>query len=74
MRCEDGLLYISDRECYEYVFSGDELLNKYEPTDTTHTHPMAWFHQEPESGLTVVKNTLYSASGKRIMEIPGVLY
>lgn len=74
MRCDNGLLYISDRESYEYVFFGNELLYKFEPTDTTHTHPMAWFNQEPETSLTVVKNTLYSTSGKRIMQIPGVLY
>ena len=74
MCCEDGLLYILDREGYEYVFSGDELLNKFEPTDTAKTHSIALFGQEPDCGLTREKNILYSTSGEKIMEIPGVLY
>jgi hypothetical protein len=74
MCCDDGLLYIRDRENYEYVFSGNELLCKYEPTDITNTHSTALFSQEPDCGLTREKNILYSTSGEKIMEIPGVLY
>ena len=72
MRCDDGLLYILDSEYYEYVFSGNELLCKYEVTDITNT--IIWFNQEPDCGLTREKNILYSTSGEKIMEIPGVLY
>lgn len=74
IRCEDDLLYISDRETYEYVFHGDKLLCKYEPTDTTNTHPMGWFNQKTEPSFVVEKNMLYSASGNVIMELPGLLY
>jgi hypothetical protein len=74
IRCDDGLLYILDSEYYEYVFSGNELLCKYEVTDITNTHSTALFSQEPDCGLTREKNILYSTSGEKIMEIPGVLY
>ena len=72
IRCDDGLLYILDSEYYEYVFSGNELLCKYEVTDITNT--IIWFNQKTESNFVIEGTTLYSKSGSKIMELPGVPY
>ena len=71
MRCDSGLLHVSDHETYEYVFSGDDLVQKYEPTDNTHKHSVAWFEQATELLYVFKDNALYSQSGEYIMSLPG---
>ena len=73
MRCDNGLLCISDNETYEYVFSGDELVQKYEPTDKTYKHSAAWFKEAAEPRYVLKENALYTQSGERVMVLPGQL-
>lgn len=73
MRCDNELLYISDRETYEFVFAEDDLLHRYEPTDTLHVHSMGWFNQGNEPLFVVESNILYSSAGNEIMRLPGLL-
>lgn len=74
MRCVDGLLYISDRENYEYVFSKDDLVCQYEPSDKTHIHTEGWFNKTATQRFVVEDNSLYTQSGDYVMDLPGRLY
>ena len=71
MRCDNELLYVSDHEHYEYVFSGDSLIHKFEPTDEENLHYGGWFSQMTTQPFRIANNAIYTQSGDFVMELPG---
>jgi hypothetical protein len=71
MRCEDGLLYVSDYANYEFVFSGDTMLKVLLPSQERHS--MAWFDDEKEIPIAIRDQKVYDKSGNFIMDLPGRL-
>ena len=71
IRCEGDLLYVSDREDYEFVFSGDTNINKLFPYDERHYK--VWFTEKRDVPIAIQNNKIYDKSDKYIMDLPGTL-
>lgn len=72
MRCEDGLLYVSDYAHYEFVFSGDTMIEVLQPSQERHS--MWWFNEEKELPIVIRDQKVYDKSGAFLMDLPGRLY
>ena len=71
MRCEDGLLYVSDYANYEFVFLSNELIQVLSPLEEGHS--MAWFNEAKDVPIVVKNDRIYDKHGNFIMELPGRL-
>lgn len=71
MRLDNGLLYVHDNEGYEFIFSGNELIQKLPPAERIHT--IGWFHSKANIPVYAASGQLYSQSGEFIMALPGKL-
>lgn len=72
MRCEDGLLYVSDYAHYEFVLSGDTIIEALLPSQERHS--MAWFNEEKDISIEIYNQKVYDKLGNFIMDLPGRLY
>ena len=71
MRCEDGLLYVSDYAHYEFVFSGNTMIEVLLPSQERHS--MAWFNEEKNISIVILNQKVYDTLGNYIMDLPGRL-
>lgn len=69
MRCDGGMLYVSDHANYEFVFSGTENIAAYDSENTTHS--AGWYMYYEEISLVVKGQGLYNLNGELIMHLPG---
>lgn len=71
VRCEDGLLYVSDNDDNEFVFSGKELLWMNESSTSEHT--VRWFSAKQELPIQIRNGNIYDEAGGYIMPLPGII-
>lgn len=67
LRCSDGLLYLSGKDDYSFIFDGGKFVDKILPADAP---PYLWF-KKTDSGLTIKNGKVFSAQGEYITEVPG---
>jgi len=71
MRCDQELLYVSDHDHVEYVFSGNSLIRKVQPTDYENRHVGAWFDETTPRTYIIKDHSIYLETGDFVMKLPG---